>query len=221
MNQWANKTVLITGASGALGSGLIPAFKTAGASVIALSRTKPRDPLPDVTYRLVDLTDESATSELFASVETPWAVINTVGGFAPRRPLSELDLNEFEKQHTLNLRTAAVITKCALNAMEPQSSGRIIHTASRAATHTRGAGFAYSVSKAGVLHLVRMAAEEYTATDIRIHAVSPEIIDTPANRAAMPDADHSKWATPADIAQAYLFLTAPDSPAKSGTVVAV
>ena len=88
----------------------------------------------------------------------------------------------------LNLVTAALITKHALAAMEPVGAGRIVHTASRAGVVTKGSGFAYSVSKAGVLHLVAMAADEVRGTGITVNCVVPSIIDTPANRAAMPDA---------------------------------
>src|SRR5699024_6509400 len=108
-------------------------------------------------------------------------------------------------QQKLNLTTAAILTKHALRAMENAGEGRILHTASRAATATATAGFAYSVSKAGVLHLVKMAAREVAKTGIRVNAVSPSIIDTPANRAAMPRADHGSWPKVAEIAPAYLF----------------
>lgn len=221
MNQWSDKTVLITGATGGLGHGLVTGFLSAGSRVCAVGRSAPRDLLPGVEYRSADLTNEQSVRELFSDIATPWAVLNTVGGFAPQRPLSEFDVEEFQTQYQLNLLTAALITKYAVQAMQKSGSGRIVHTASRAATHTQGAGFAYSASKAGVLHLVKMAALECAEFDIRVHAVSPEIIDTPANRAAMPTADHSRWARPADIAQAYLFLAAPDSPATSGTIITV
>lgn len=217
----SGRRVMITGASGALGQGLVTAFAGAGADVLAVSHSPGRAELPGVRSETADLTDEGSTAALFARVPAPWAVVNTVGGFAPRRPLAELDVAELEEQLRLNLVTAALVTKYALQALTEEGEGRLIHTASRAATATAGSGFAYSVSKAGVLHLVKMAAREVAGTSVRVNAVSPAIIDTPANRAAMPNADHDDWPTPADIAAAYLFLAAPGGGVVNGAVLPV
>jgi len=154
-------------------------------------------------------------------VLVPWAVINTVGGYAPHTPLSELDPAELTGQLSLNLVTAALVTKHALRRMVPAGEGRVVHTASRAAQVTRGSGFAYSVSKLGVLHLVAMAADEAAGTGITVNCVVPSIIDTPANRAAMPDADHDSWPKIPDIARAYLFLASPGAQLVSGTAISV
>jgi NAD(P)-dependent dehydrogenase (short-subunit alcohol dehydrogenase family) len=96
-----------------------------------------------------------------------------------------------------------------------------VHTASRAAQVTKGQGFAYSVSKLGVLHLVAMAAAEARGTGITVNCVVPTIIDTPANRAAMPGADHDSWPKVADIARAYLFLASPEAHLVSGAAIPV
>ena len=117
--------------------------------------------------------------------------------------------------------TAALITKHALRVMQPADEGRIVHTASRAGVVSQGAGFAYSVSKLGVLHLVSMAADEVRGTGITVNCVVPSIIDTPANRAAMPDADHDSWPKIPDIARAYLFLASPGAQLVSGTAISV
>ena len=94
-------------------------------------------------------------------------------------------------------------------------------TSSKAATATSTNGFAYSVSKLAVLHLVRMAAEEVAGTGITVNGVVPSIIDTPANRASMPDADHDRWPKVADIARTYLFLAAPTSQLVNGAALPV
>ena len=86
---------------------------------------------------------------------------------------------------------------------------------------TRGQGFAYSVSKLGVLHLVAMAADEARGTGITVNCVVPSIIDTPANRAAMPGANHDSWPKAADIARAYLFLASPAAHLVSGAAIPV
>src|SRR6266567_2913912 len=115
----------------------------------------------------------------------------------------------------------ALITKHALRVMQAAGAGRIVHTASRAAMLAKGSGFAYSVSKLGVLHLVSMAADDVRGTGVTVNCVVPSIIDTPANRAAMPSANHDVWPKVADIARTYLFLAAPESGLVNGAAVPV
>ena len=157
MTDFTGRTVVVTGASGALGAGLATAFIEAGADVVGVDRTEPdeRAVVDGVRYETVDLTDDAGVATLFDSVGTPWAVVNTVGGFAPQSPLSELDPEDLERQLHLNLMTAAVVTKHALRVMKPIGEGRIVLTSSRAATATKTNGFAYSVSKLAVLHLTQ------------------------------------------------------------------
>jgi NAD(P)-dependent dehydrogenase (short-subunit alcohol dehydrogenase family) len=209
--DYTGRTVLLTGTSGALGSGLAAAFRSAGASVVGVDRAEPdaRAIVDGVRYEAVDLTDDARVGALFDDIGTPWAAVHTVGGFAPQSPLADLDLDELGQQLSLNLVTSAVITKHALRLMRPADEGRIVLTASRAASVTKGVGFSYSVSKQAVLHLVRMAAEEVAGTGVTVNAVVPSIIDTPANRASMPKADHDRWPKIPDIAKAYVYLASP------------
>jgi NAD(P)-dependent dehydrogenase (short-subunit alcohol dehydrogenase family) len=177
--------------------------------------------LDGARYHAVDMLDDAAMGALFDDGPAPWAVINTVGGFAARTPLAELDPAVLTGQLELNLLTAALVTKHALRAMTAAGEGRLVHTASRAAVVTRGSGFAYSVSKLGVLHLVTMAANEVRGTGITVNCVVPSIIDTPANRRMMPDADHNAWPKIPDIAQTYLFLASPGAHLVTGASVPV
>jgi NAD(P)-dependent dehydrogenase (short-subunit alcohol dehydrogenase family) len=217
------RAVLVFGASGALGAGVAAAFAGAGALVTGVSKSRPSTAatVESVGYEAVDLTDDDAVRALFDSRPAPWAVINTVGGFAPRRPLADLDPAELTGQLQLNLLTAALITKHALRVMQASGTGRIVHTASRAAVASEGSGFAYSVSKLGVLHLVSMAAHEVRGTNITVNCVRPSIIDTPANRAAMPNANHDAWPKVPDIAASYRYLAAPSAALVNGAVLPV
>jgi NAD(P)-dependent dehydrogenase (short-subunit alcohol dehydrogenase family) len=221
--RFADRTVMVFGAAGALGAGLAAAFAQEGADVIGAGRTVPtRDRrLDGARYHAVDMLDDAAMGALFDDGPAPWAVINTVGGFAARTPLAELDPAVLTGQLELNLLTAALVTKHALRAMTAAGEGRLVHTASRAAVVTRGSGFAYSVSKLGVLHLVTMAANEVRGTGITVNCVVPSIIDTPANRRLMPDADHDAWPKIPDIAQTYLFLASPGAHLVTGASVPV
>ncbi|MGI9008320.1 MAG: SDR family NAD(P)-dependent oxidoreductase [Streptosporangiaceae bacterium] len=187
--------------------------------------------LAGVSYASADVLDDEAVAAFFRSAfggsasaqpgAAPWAVVNTVGGFAPHRPLDQLDVAELTGQLALNLVSAAVITKQALRLLRPAGAGRIVHTASRAGVVSKGSGFAYSVSKLGVLHLVAMAADEVRGTGVTVNCVVPSIIDTPANRAAMPGADHAAWPKAADIARSYLYLADPGSGLVNGAAIPV
>ena len=214
---------MVFGAAGALGAGLAAAFAAEGAALIGVDRSAPTTDrrLEGASYHAVDVLDDGALAALFDAAPTPWAVVNTVGGFAPYVRLTDLDPAVLTGQLELNLMTAALVTKHALRRMRAAGQGRLVHTASRAATVTRGQGFAYSVSKLGVLHLVSMAADEVRGTGITVNCVVPNIIDTPANRSAMPDADHASWPKIADVAQAYLFLASPAAYLVSGAAVPV
>jgi NAD(P)-dependent dehydrogenase (short-subunit alcohol dehydrogenase family) len=214
--------VVVFGATGALGHGVATAFRAAGADVIGADLGQPPDArrLDDVAYQALDVRDEAALTALLTEA-APWAVINTIGGFAGHRPLAQLDAAELTGQIGLNLVTAALITKHALAVMQPLGAGRIVHTASRAAVVTKGSGFAYSVSKAAVLHLVTMAADEVGGTGVTVNCVVPSIIDTPANRAALPEARYDDWPKIPDIARTYLYLASPQSALVNGAAVPV
>jgi NAD(P)-dependent dehydrogenase (short-subunit alcohol dehydrogenase family) len=218
----AGRHVLIFGAGGALGAGVAAALVAAGADVTGADKIVPPESrrLEDVRYEAVDVLDDEAVAALLDSA-VPWAVLNTVGGFAPARPLAELDRDELTGQLELNLVTAALITKHALRVMHAAGEGRIVHTASRAGVVTAGAGFAYSVSKNAVLHLVAMAADEVRGTGVTVNCVVPSIIDTPANRAATPHANHDAWPKIADLARAYLYLAQPESAPVNGAALPV
>jgi len=221
--SYAGLAVMVFGAAGALGSGVAAAFAAAGASVTGVDNAEPAAErrLAGVRYSSADVLADETVGALLDSARAPWAVINTVGGFAPHRPLAESDVGELTGQLTLNLVSAAVITKHALRVMQPAGAGRIVHTASRAGIVSKGSGFAYSVSKLGVLHLVSMAADEVRGTGVTVNCVVPSIIDTPANRSAMPASDHDAWPKVADIARSYLYLAAPESGLVNGAALPV
>jgi NAD(P)-dependent dehydrogenase (short-subunit alcohol dehydrogenase family) len=224
--SFKDRTVLVFGAAGALGHGIAEAFDAAGASVVGVDRVEPAGErrLDGVRYLAADVTGDADLARLFdagLAGQAPWAVVNTVGGFAPNRSFTELDPAELTGQLTLNLLTAALITKHALAAFGRAGAGRLVHTASRAGVVTKGSGFAYSVSKVGVLHLVSMAADEVRGTGITVNCVVPSIIDTPANRAAMPNSDHDAWPKIADIARSYVYLAEPGSGLINGASVPV
>jgi NAD(P)-dependent dehydrogenase (short-subunit alcohol dehydrogenase family) len=219
----AGRPVLVLGAAGALGAGVASAFAAAGASVTGADRAAPAAErrIDGVSYAEVDVLDDDGVAALLERGPAPWAVLNTVGGFAPQRSLADLDLAELTGQFELNLVTAALITKHALRVMQRAGQGRIVHTASRAGVVSAGSGFAYSVSKLAVLHLVSMAADEVRGSGVTVNCVVPSIIDTPANRAAMPSADYDAWPKVADIARTFVYLASPSSALVNGAAIPV
>src|SRR5499425_1516181 len=221
--RFTDRTVMVFGAAGALGAGLAAAFAGEGAGVIGVDRTEPTGDrrLEGAHYHALDVLDDRALGALFDAGPPPWAVVSTVGGFAPHSPLTDLDPAELTGQLELNLLTAALVTKHALRRMKAAGQGRLVLTASRAAVVTRGQGFAYSVSKLGVLHLVAMAADEVRGTGITVNCVVPTIVDTPANRAAMPKANHDAWPKVPDVARSYLYLASPAAGLVNGAAIPV
>jgi NAD(P)-dependent dehydrogenase (short-subunit alcohol dehydrogenase family) len=220
---YTGREVLVFGAAGALGAGVATAFANAGASVTGVDRIEPGEDrrLAGISYQAADALDDGAVAAIFDAHPAPWAVINTVGGYAPPRPLADLDARELRGQLELNLVSAALITKHALRALRSAGQGRIVHTASRAALKHARTGFAYSVSKVGVLHLVSMAADEVRGTGVTVNCVVPSIIDTPANRAALPSADFDSWPKVPDVARSYIYLASPDADLVNGAAIPV
>lgn len=221
MGMLDGRAVFVFGAAGALGAAVASAFVDAGARVIGVDRAVPEGGLAGVEYRAADVLDDASVQGCFADGPAPWAAVNVIGGFAPHTPLTEFDPQAVEQQLRLNMTSAALITKHALRSMQGAGEGRIVHTASRAALDTAGSGFAYSVSKLGVLHLVHMAAQETSGTGITVNAVVPSVMDTPANRRAMPDAPHETWPKTADVAAIYVFLASPQAHLVSGAAIPV
>lgn len=213
------RTVVVAGAAGALGRAVASACVAAGMQVLGIDRRVPAAGVDGVAYSAVDVADDRALGAWFTAAPTPWAVLDVVGGFAPHTPLADLDGEQLMAQLRLNLLSAALVTKHALRRMAAPGEGRIVLTASRAALRPEGSGFAYSVSKLGVLHLVEAAARETHGTAITVNAVVPSIIDTPANRAAMPGADPTGWPTPAELAELYVLLASPGTALVSGAAV--
>lgn len=221
--DFGGSTVVITGATGGLGRAVTGAYLDAGARVVAVARSKPTELGDGSNLQLmqVDVLDEASVADLFSRVPAVTALVNLVGGYAPGRPVSELDLATFEGQLAINLKSAFLLTKHALRAMVPNGGGKIVHVSSREAVRGGRNAFAYSASKQGVVRLVEAVAAESRASNININCVLPGTIDTPANRAAMPNADPSHWVRPEEIAKVLMFLTSPDADPISGAAIPV
>ena len=220
------RTVVVLGATGGLGRAVTERFRDEGAAVLAFdARIPPVGEGQDgVSYVAVDALDEAGVSAAFAQVpgfRAPAAVVNLIGGYTPPQALSMLDVGVLRQQFELNLVTAAIVTKYAMPALAARGGGAIVHVSSRVALEKWENAFAYSVTKLGVVRLVEEAAVEGRDAGVRVNCILPSIIDTPANRAALPNAKHQLWPKPAELAAVLSFLVSDDAALISGAAIPV
>ncbi|HWF96266.1 MAG TPA: SDR family NAD(P)-dependent oxidoreductase, partial [Xanthobacteraceae bacterium] len=225
--DYRDRHVVVTGGTGALGNAVVAALVAAGALChvpylhAAEAERFPLREHPKVKLTAgIDLTDESAVARLYDGVPNLWASIHLAGGFA-MAPVGETTKADLMKQIELNLVTAFLSCRAAVNAMTRSGAGgRIVNVAARPALEWRGgAGMAaYTASKAAVAALTAALAEEVVKAGILVNAVAPSIMDTPANRAAMPQADYATWPKVEEVAATILFLASPDNKVTRGGV---
>jgi NAD(P)-dependent dehydrogenase (short-subunit alcohol dehydrogenase family) len=218
------RTALITGGTGGLGRAVVAAFVAGGWRVVVPDKA-PAD-LAGAEVVEADLSDPAEAArvvEFAAGHETAplRAVANLVGGFAAGQPVAETAVEEFEAQFALNLRPTYLITQAALPALVAAGGGAIVCMSSRSALYPFGGAAGYCASKAAVIAFVQVVAREHAADGVRCNAVLPSMIDTPANREAMPPEDHAKLTPPEDIAAVIRFLCSDESAATSGAAIPV
>lgn len=221
-----DRTAVVTGGTGGLGAAVTHAFLDAGWRVVVpynapheLERVREHEALELVE---ADLTEPASVARVMrAAGDSLRALVNLVGGFHAGDRVHETPIETFEAQLTLNLRPTYLACAGAIPAMLAAGEGAIVCVSSRAALQPFAGGAAYATAKGAVLAFVDALHAEYNDDGIRTNAILPSIIDTPANRASMPDADPSRWVRPEEIAQAILFLCSPESSAVGGAHVPV
>jgi NAD(P)-dependent dehydrogenase (short-subunit alcohol dehydrogenase family) len=228
--EFRGRHVVVTGGAGALGRAVTAALLEAGAvcHVPCLDAAEAaafvhRDH-PNAVVRIAgNLADERAVKEFYESIAQLWASIHLAGGFA-FGALADTDGAELKRQVEMNLMTCLMCCRAAVMTLRRSGqAGRIVNVAARPALEWRaGASMApYAAAKAGVAALTGALAEEVAGEGILVNAIAPSIIDTPANRAAMPQVDHALWPTPEEIARTVLFLASPANRVTRGAVVPV
>ncbi|HVP01192.1 MAG TPA: SDR family NAD(P)-dependent oxidoreductase [Solirubrobacteraceae bacterium] len=219
-------TAIITGGTGGLGAAVTRRFLQDGWRVVVpwvaereLERVERQERLELVQADLFD----AAAAERVADAAGAGlrAVVNLVGGFAAGERIDRTPVSALEDQLRLNLVPAWLVTSAALPAMLAAREGAVVCVSSRAALQPFAGGAAYAIAKRAVLGLVDALDAEYRGDGIRANAILPSVIDTPANRAAMPDADHATWVAPEQIAATIAFLCSPHGAATSGAHVPV
>jgi NAD(P)-dependent dehydrogenase (short-subunit alcohol dehydrogenase family) len=222
--------VLVTGATGGLGPAVVAAFLEDGWRVVATSRTgrPPQDlvgydRLESVATDLFEPADvaEAATVAAGAADAPLRALVNLVGGYAAGGLVHETPVEQFERQLTLNLRPTYLMTQAVLPHLVDAGGGAIVCVSARAAVAPFRGAAGYVSAKAAVLAFAQAVAVEYKAAGVRCNTILPSVIDTPANRAAQPGADPSRWVPPEQVAAVIRFLCSDDSAPTSGAAIPV
>jgi NAD(P)-dependent dehydrogenase (short-subunit alcohol dehydrogenase family) len=231
--SFSGKIVMVAGGTGGLGRAVSLAFLEEGARVIVTCRKQEEfatlaagtgtDNL--LEGHTVDVTDESAVRQFIDGVMTKYdrldAMVNTVGAYAGGVKLWDLNTKVFDQMIALNLRSGLLLSRAVLPAMLKFRRGAIVNVASQAALEYTAGNSAYAASKAGALAMMGSLAEELKGTGVRVNSILPSVIDTEANRKAMPDADFGKWPKPQDIARVILFLCSDDAKVVHGAALPV
>lgn len=223
-------SALIAGGTGGLGAAVTRAFLDGGWRVVVPLFDEAERERVAAHERLVvepaDLTDPASSAAVAAlaagDADAPLdAVVNLVGGFAAGGRVHETPVEHYEAQLRLNLRATYLACHAAIPHLQAAGGGAIVCVSSRAALRPFAGAAGYIVAKAAVLAFVDVLATEYRDDGIRANAIVPSVIDTPANRESMPDADHSRWVAPAQIAAVVRFLCEEGSGIVSGAHVPV
>lgn len=209
-----DRHVLLTGGSGGLGTAVTAAFLARGARLTVpvvddrqaeLLRAALGDAADRIAQPRADLRSEADVQRVIDGMERVDVVVHLVGGFA-MGDTDQQSLEGFRGQLELNLVTAFLVIKHGLRRMKEGGYGRIVGVGSRVAVEPAPRLAAYAASKAGLVAMIKSVAEETRELDITANCVLPSVIDTPANRAAMGDAEASRWVTPERLAESIAFL---------------
>ncbi len=234
MSDLSERTVIVTGAAGNLGSAVAKAFRAAGAKLALVDRAADRLPrsFPDLVgspdhllIPSIDLTDVDGVASMVAETLSRFGRIdvlaNIAGGYRAGTPVHETPLEAWDFMLNLNARTVLIVSKAVIPHMLEQGSGKIVNVSTLAALKGRAKMAAYSASKSAVMRLTESMSAELKRKGINVNCILPSTIDTPQNREAMPNADFSRWTKPEAIADVILFLASDAARAVHGAAVPV
>jgi NAD(P)-dependent dehydrogenase (short-subunit alcohol dehydrogenase family) len=227
--DFSGKHVVVTGGTGALGTAVVSTLISSGATCTvpyvhdAEAGRFPFRGQPQATLvKVSDLSEEIEVARVYEGVRSLWASIHIAGGFAAAK-IVDIDRSSLMAQIDSNLTSCFLCCRAAVKAMLPTRGGRIVNVAARPALEPRsGAGMtAYTVAKAGVAALTMALAEEVAKDGILVNAIAPSIMDTAANRKAMPKADQAAWPKVEEVAATIVFLASPENRVTRGAIVPV
>jgi NAD(P)-dependent dehydrogenase (short-subunit alcohol dehydrogenase family) len=219
--------VLVAGGTGALGQAVVAELIASGYGcaltwVVEEERRRAEEQFGERAALIhADLLDPAGAAEAIAAVEDLEAVVNLVGGFAMGGRVHETEPADFARMLELNLTPAFNLARAGMPRMIERGGGAFVGVSAQSVWKPFAGAAGYITAKSAVLAFIRALDAEYKGDGIRCNAILPSVIDTPANREAMPDADHSKWVQPADIAKVVRFLVSEDSKPTTGAAIPV
>ena len=230
----SGKTILVTGGTGGLGRAISLAFLEEGATVLVTYRSQDEfDALKSAAGanaaklegKDVDVLEEAALKTFVAGIVAQHGrldtLVNAVGGYSAGKPLWEMDAKALDQMLNLNLRAGYLLVRSIVPQMLKQGSGAIVNVAATAAINHMASASEYVASKAAALAMINSLAADLKGSGVRANTIMPSIIDTEANRKAMPDADHAKWPKPEEVARVILFLCSDDAKLVHGAAIPV
>jgi NAD(P)-dependent dehydrogenase (short-subunit alcohol dehydrogenase family) len=216
---FAGQIVLVAGGTGGLGRAVSLGFLAEGAQVTVTYRNNQEfsnlqraagENNSRLAGRQIDVTDEPAVQKLIEGIVNDHGrldvLVNTVGAYAGGINFWDLETKVFDQMLALNLRSGYLLSRAAVKIMRKQGRGAIVNISSKAAIDHAAGAAAYAASKAAAVAMIDSLAADLKGSGVRANSVLPSIIDTEANRKAIPDADFAKWPKPEDIARVILFL---------------
>ncbi|MGC2431729.1 MAG: SDR family NAD(P)-dependent oxidoreductase [Nitrososphaeraceae archaeon] len=230
MYDFSDKVVLITGGTGALGKTLTQRFISSGATTIAtylkdenIEANKGQN-TNNAQFIKADVTREEQVVRLISAVVERFGhidiLVNSVGGYLGGKSVTDLEEHEWDLMMNLNLKSAFLISKHVIPVMKSSGpGGKIVHISSKTGLKAEGHDSAYAASKSGLIRLVESISQETKDLGINVNCILPSVIDTEANRRAMPKADFSKWVKTDDITNVVFFLCSQEAKVITGAAI--
>ncbi|MGB8154630.1 MAG: SDR family NAD(P)-dependent oxidoreductase [Nitrososphaeraceae archaeon] len=230
MYDFSDKVVLITGGTGALGKTLTQRFISSGATTIVtylkdenIETNKGQNAI-NAQFIKADVTREEQVVRLISAIVERFGhidiLVNSVGGYLGGKSVTELEEHEWDLMMNLNLKSAFLISKHVIPVMKSSGpGGKIVHISSKTGLKSEGHDSAYAASKSGLIRLVESISQETKELGINVNCILPSVIDTEANRRAMPKADFSKWVKTDDITNVVFFLCSQEAKVITGAAI--
>jgi NAD(P)-dependent dehydrogenase (short-subunit alcohol dehydrogenase family) len=230
MYDFSNKVVLITGGTGALGKTLTQRFISSGATTIATylndEKIEALTGQNTINVELIkaDVTREEQVVKLISTIVERFGhidiLVNSVGGYLGGKSVTDLEEHEWDLIMNLNLKSAFLISKHVIPVMKCSGpGGRIVHISSKTGLKSEGHDSAYAASKSGLIRLVESISQETKELGINVNCILPSVIDTEANRRAMPKADFSRWVKTDDLINVVFFLCSQEAKVITGAAI--
>jgi NAD(P)-dependent dehydrogenase (short-subunit alcohol dehydrogenase family) len=228
--RFTGQKILVAGGTGGLGRAVSLAFLEAGATVIVTYRSQAEfDALKSTAGanaaqlegQSVNVLDENELQAFVSKLGRVDTLVNAVGGYNAGAPLWEMDSKALDQMLSLNLKAGYLLARSVVPMMLKQGSGAIVNVAATAAFNHMASAAEYVASKAAAVAMIDSLAADLKGSGVRANSILPSIIDTEANRKAMPDADHAKWPKPEEIARVILFLCSDDAKLVHGAALPV